>query len=249
MVPVAGYPTTIKTLTAWELRALPVHRYAGIFPALKGDDRKRLLATMKARYDEAQPIIVWSRTGELIDGRNRRDLAVTVLKLSALPVAFVDFPDEEAIRLYVIQANLARRHLLDSRERRELAGRLVNGHGMSTREAARLAGVSQKTAHRAAVSGAGESYDSPGGAPDGTPAERRVGHDGKAYPARQSNRQPGRQPDFTSLGIIGHLEQAAKELDELLADASLTPAALRMIEQAVDVIVAKLGLARGGGAA
>lgn len=52
--------------------------------------------------------------------------------------------------------------------------------------------------------------------------------------AREQISRPVRQAaaGFTSLGIVGHLEQAAEELRELTADASLTPAVMREIERA-----------------
>jgi hypothetical protein len=39
---------------------------------------------------------------------------------------------------------------------------------------------------------------------------------------------------FAALGIVGHLEQATEELQELLSDSSLTPRVLRQIEKASD---------------
>ena len=62
-----------------------------------------------------------------------------------------------------------------------------------------------------------------------TPAERR-----EAELAGEELARPARQAvaGFASLGIVGHLEQATDELDELIGDASLTPDALRAIARA-----------------
>jgi hypothetical protein len=71
-----------KIVPKCDLRSLRVHRYAGLFPLLEGDERERLRASMKSGYDETFPIVCWSETGEILDGRNRRDLALE-LKLDS----------------------------------------------------------------------------------------------------------------------------------------------------------------------
>ncbi len=105
-----------------------------------------------------------------------------------MPVAYVDFPDEEAVRLFVIAENIARRHL-SVEERGELAGKLVV-NGASTRSAAKAAGVSQKTAQRAAAKerASGESSDSP------EPNARTTGADGKSYPATKTKTKAKAKP-------------------------------------------------------
>jgi hypothetical protein len=64
-----------------------------------------------------------------------------------------------------------------------------------------------------------------------TPAEQRERDE-----ARDSLTRPIRQATstFTSLGIVGHLEQATEELRELTADASLTSQVMRRVERADD---------------
>lgn len=182
MTTFAGHTATTRTLSTAELRKLTVHRRAGIFRPLEGDERKRLLASIRNGYDEAHPIVAWSKTNEVIDGRNRRDVAVE-LRCTDVPVAFVDFPDEDAVTAFVIAQNLARRHL-DPKERAELAARLVNG-GMSTRSAARVTNVSKDTAQRAASAARSSGVSSE------TPAKtRRVGADGKSYPATRKSSKP-----------------------------------------------------------
>lgn len=186
MTTIAGYDATTKTLNVAELKKLTIHRRAGIFRPLQDDERDRLRTSIRAGFDEAHPIVVWAQTNEIVDGRNRRDLAVE-LKCSAVPVAYVVFPDEAVVRTYIVAQNLARRHL-DYRERCELAARLVNGDGLSTRQAAKVAGVSQSTARRvAAADRSGESRDSP-------VLERVNGSDGKSYPATKpkTTRKPRR---------------------------------------------------------
>lgn len=68
-----------------------------------------------------------------------------------------------------------------------------------------------------------------------TPAERR-----EREQAGERLTRPVRQAaaGFTTLGISGHLEQAAEELNELNADASLTPKAMKPITRAHEAWVA-----------
>jgi hypothetical protein len=151
--------STLAGLGPPALRRLRVHRYAALFRPLAGDERTRLRESLQRGYDPLHPIVVTAGSGEIVDGRNRRDLACE-LGLT-VPVVEREFADDAAIARFILAENVARRHL-DQRERRELAGRLVNGHGLSTRQAAKTAGVSQMTAQRAAVEQrTSESDDSP----------------------------------------------------------------------------------------
>lgn len=158
------------------LRRLTVHRYAGLFPALVGDERDRLRESLRTGYDEDHAIVV-TPSGEIVDGRNRRDLACE-LELHDVPVLVREFVDDAAIATYIASMNIARRHLA-ARQQRELAGRLVAIDGISTRQAGKLAGVSQSTAGRAACEARAQvsHADSP------APKSRTNGSDGKSYPA------------------------------------------------------------------
>jgi transposase len=247
---IGGFQAELKHLTNGDLRALHVHRHAGIFRPLEDDEREHLRASMERGYDEAHPIIVWAQTNEIVDGRNRRDIAAAELDLRDVAVAFVKFPDEDAVRDYVISQNLARRHLT-TRERCELAGRLVL-KGASTRTAAKQAGVSQKTAQRAAskARAAGESSDSP--------ATKTTGADGKSYPATTKTRaaakrkpssttaKPKRAARHATLDIVGHIQQATNKLRKLDKDGALTPLVLARIERADVVWREQLAYASAG---
>jgi hypothetical protein len=174
--------STLKRLSPAALRRLHVHRYAGLVRPLAGDERDRLRDSLSDGYDPLHPIVV-TPGGEIVDGRNRRDLCVE-LELPAVVVERTFASDAELAR-FVVAMNLARRHL-DQRERRELAGRLVV-NGTSTRQAAKAAGVSQSTAGRAATEARAQvsHADSP------TPT-RTLGIDGKRYPATRLG--PGEKP-------------------------------------------------------
>src|SRR5262249_6479401 len=126
-------------------------------------------------YDLLHPIVVAAASGEIVDGRNRRDLALE-LDLGDVPVVERDFADDSAIAEFIVAQNICRRHL-DASERRQLAGRLCASNGMSTRQAAKAAGVSTATAHRAASEARAAA-----GVSSETPA-RTIGSDGKSYPA------------------------------------------------------------------
>jgi ParB-like chromosome segregation protein Spo0J len=165
--------TTPSRLGTPALRRLRVHEYAALFRVFDPDERERLRESLRRGYDDAHPIVI-TPNGEIVDGRNRRDVAVE-LELEDVPVVVREFADEKAIVAFVVAENLARRHL-SAQERRALAGRLVV-NGSSTRQAAKLAGVSQMTAQRAArAQRSGESSDS-------RAVERVNGSDGKSYPA------------------------------------------------------------------
>jgi hypothetical protein len=201
-------PIEVVWMTPTELRRLPVHRHAGLFRPLEGDERERLRESMRNGYDPLHPIVVAAGTEEIVDGRNRRDLAVE-LGLTAVPIFRCDFAGDAEITAFIVRANLARRHL-SARERRELAARLVNGHGLSTRQAARQAGVSQMTAQRAAArERLGESNDSPA---------RTTGADGTSYPATRSTTLADKVRAALGLlsGLAGH--PVPVELHEALSD-------------------------------
>jgi hypothetical protein len=188
-----GYPTTTKKITPDALRKLPVHRYAALFRPVEDDERERLRDALEAGYDQSHPIIVWKQTGEIVDGRNRRDLAVE-LRLRDVPVAVVSFPDEDEVRRFIVQQNLARRHL-NSSERAELAAQLVVNGGVSVRQAAKTTGVSKTSTQRAAAKARDAAV------PSGTPARTRTtGADGKSYPATKSEqaRASSTKPTGTS---------------------------------------------------
>ena len=175
----------IERLGPPALRRLTVHRYAGLFPALVGDERDRLRESLQRDgFDRDRPIIV-TPDGAIIDGRNRRDVCCEVgVEVDAF-VLVREFADDAEIAAYIRSANLARRHL-SARQQRELAGRLVAVDGVSTRDAGRLAGVSQSTAGRAAREARAQvsHADSPAA------KSRTNGADGKSYPATRAAATP-----------------------------------------------------------
>jgi ParB-like chromosome segregation protein Spo0J len=205
MTTTTGYTTTVKQVASTELKRLPVHRHAGIFRPVAGDELERLRNSIQNGYDDLHPIVVWKETGEIVDGRNRRDLAVD-LKCTNVPVAFVAFPNENAVTEFIIAQNLARRHLT-TKERAELAGALVI-NGTSVRTAAKTTGVSKSTTQRAANKARAR-------VPSGTAAKRRTaGADGKSYPATKPKPKP-RTSRTSSPPKSASSESRRKRLQEL----------------------------------
>jgi hypothetical protein len=173
---------SVECMTPAALHRLRVHEFAALFPPLQGDDRDRLRDSMKRGYDPLHPIVT-TPDGQIVDGRNRRDLAVE-LGLVA-PVLRREFADDAEVAAFVVAENLARRHL-DQRQRRELAGKLVL-NGTSSREAGKAAGVSHATAQRAAEEARAGGTNVPPG------ADRVTGRDGKSHPAKRP-RSPSNPP-------------------------------------------------------
>jgi transposase len=211
--------STLDRLGPAALRHLHVHRHAALFRPLEGDERDRLRDSLQHGYDPLHPIVVAARSSEIVDGRNRRDLAVE-LGIDAL-VLKRDFADDAEIATFIAAENLARRHL-DQRERRELAGRLVV-NGTSTRQAARATGVSEATARRAAADARVDA------SPDAPAAERVNGRDGKSYPATRSRRKPAtsknRSALLAELGVAQLSRRLRRFVDRDLGSRPLSAAA------------------------
>jgi hypothetical protein len=140
--------TTIKRLDPPALHQLRPHPIAQMFRPPSDGERQLLRESLQRGYDRLHPIVV-TPDNLIVDGCSRRGLACE-LELTGVPIVVREFADDAEIAAYVIGANLARRHL-SRKERRELAGRLVNEYGLSTRKAGETAGVSKDTAHRGAV--------------------------------------------------------------------------------------------------
>jgi ParB-like chromosome segregation protein Spo0J len=240
MSTIAGCPATIKNLAPHALRSLLVHRYAGLFRPVEGDERERLITAMKSGYDDAHPIVVWEKTGEIVDGRNRRDIALE-LEMSDVPVAYVAFPDETAVSQFVVAQNLARRHMT-TKERSGVAGQLIV-NGTSVRDAARATGVSKTTAQRAATK-ARKS-----GVPNGTRAKRTTGTDGKSYPATREQKTKAPTPRLTTASVVRDIEQATTHLRDLIAQGPLTAQMVGRLDRARDGLTNELNQARGRDAA
>jgi len=75
-----------------------------------------------------------------------------------------------------------------------------------------------------------------------TPAQRK---EREAITAEVGRQARSMAAGFTSLGIVGHIEQATEELQELNSDASLTPEMIEQIERALKPLLVELEVAKG----
>jgi hypothetical protein len=74
-----------------------------------------------------------------------------------------------------------------------------------------------------------------------TPAERK-----EIEAAKEAIGEPVRKAvaSFTALGVVGHLEQATEDLEQMIADQAVTPESIYRITQAHDRFVTELEVAR-----
>lgn len=112
--------------------------YRNLLPRPGEEDFKRLREGIdRDGLDSSQPLIVNSDL-VLLDGYTRLQIA-RELKLEWVWVTYRDFEDERAEQLFIIKANLARRHL-NTAQRAELGLRLLEIEQGKARERQRLAG-------------------------------------------------------------------------------------------------------------
>ena len=88
-------------------------------------------------------MIVWDKTGEIVDGRNRSALVVE-LRMQTAPVAFVQFENEQQVAAYIMSANLARRHL--KKPARDALAKKLAEEGMKPKEIAKMVGTTSRRA-------------------------------------------------------------------------------------------------------
>lgn len=105
-----GFPATFATVEPKALEKLTPHKACVAFPPLDDDSMETLTTSIsKGGFDSGQPIVVWKKTGELVEGRHRRDIMVN--RGEEAPVVTVAFPTERDVIDFVVAANLGRRHL------------------------------------------------------------------------------------------------------------------------------------------
>lgn len=97
------------------------HELANLFPMFTPEEMETLRASMrKSGYSNAHPIVLYE--GKILDGRNR----FTAAKFEALEPVFIEFTgDDDAALQFVIEENLARRHLNET-QRGIVVSRIAN---------------------------------------------------------------------------------------------------------------------------
>lgn len=201
----------VEHLTTARLRALKVDPDCAIFPVFNDEERAGLRESMQVDgFDPDMPVTVNADTNEIEDGRNRRDVACE-LEIDGVPVVYRHFADRAEKLRFIARRNIHRRNLTAA-QRRSLAGKLSVDGGLSTREAAKLAGVSQMTAQRAATEqreASGESDDS---------RDQVTGADGKRYRATRTKKsKPKRETVAQRLRRVRDAQPAADAATAKLA--------------------------------
>jgi ParB-like chromosome segregation protein Spo0J len=181
-------------------------------PPLEGDLHARLREDIRLRGIQV-PILVDNATGEVIDGRLRKQIAAE-LKIREIPTIYVGrlSPEERAdLRLAV---NLYRRHLSRAQLRELIAWSLRQAPEESDRSVAKKVGVNHRT-----VAGVRGALVAGGGI---LPPPDRSGLDGKKYPAAKPT---------TFASSASEARRARALLDRLGDDAPAKPSSLRVLHK------------------
>ena len=158
------------------------HPFAEKFPLLVGDEKKALVASIKATGgNQQQPIhyrvVNGKRQG--LDGRNR---LIACEELGLTPtLEEVEVSDDDVVE-YVIRRNITRRHM--NRELRHSLVADMKANGESNRKIAAAVGVSESTIREdvKAIPGSGARNRAPDS--KATTLPKVTGKDGKSYPAK-----------------------------------------------------------------
>jgi N6-adenosine-specific RNA methylase IME4 len=118
-----------------------LHRLAGLFPLMQGDELDELVGDMQRRGFRPQfPIITFD--GQIIDGRNR---ARAAQKAGVEPLYMPFQGKAEDVTRFIVSANIHRRHL-SPEDRRDLLKKLLGFYPtLSDRAIARMAKASPTT--------------------------------------------------------------------------------------------------------
>src|SRR5260370_29025970 len=109
------------TITNAQQDLLPFHPLANIFPLMKGEEFKALVADIEANGLRER---IMKYQGKILDGRNRYRAC---LRLKLEP-RFEEFKgDDPAAAAFVVSKNIHRRHL-KAKEKRDLTARLLKAN-------------------------------------------------------------------------------------------------------------------------
>lgn len=89
---------------------LQPHKLCLMMPPMRPDEYDELVASVKAN-GVIQPIVVWN--GLILDGYHRYQAALAA-GLESIPIEYAKFENEKEAANYVVQMNIARRHLSSS---------------------------------------------------------------------------------------------------------------------------------------
>ena len=153
-----------------------------LLPALADDDYARLRADIAERGVLVP--VEKDEHGNILDGHHRLAICEE-LGIVDYPRVVRRFGSEAEKRAHVIALNIYRRHL-DPETRRPYIAEL-RSQGMSTRDIAEKAGVSEPTVRRDIAESRGASFDAP---QNSAQPAHTVGKDGKVYPSSRPKPTP-----------------------------------------------------------
>jgi hypothetical protein len=165
-----------------KIELLPFHPVANLFPLMTGKEFDELVADIRRNGLEF-PIATFD--GKIIDGRNRA-LACQRAHQNLFYEEYTSFhfPDEAALRAFIISANIHRRHLTPE-QRRELIAKLLKADpGKSNRQIAETVKADHKT-----VGAVRQEQEARGEIPH---VEKRIDTKGREQPASKPALNPPR---------------------------------------------------------
>jgi ParB-like chromosome segregation protein Spo0J len=150
------------------------HPYSAIFPPMKDDDFDKLVADIKANGLH-QPIVMYQ--GKILDGNNR----YRACSLAGIEPKFLEYKGDDAqAKVFVISANIHRRHLTPAQKRDLIQMLILIDPSKSNRQIAEEAKVSHHTVGdvRTELEAGGQIAHQ----------EKVVGKDGVAQPATKKGK-------------------------------------------------------------
>ena len=140
-ITICGFSANIQYLTPKNVN-FEFHPAAKLFPLPSDEDRSALRSSIVHNgYNNTMPIIVAAKNNQIVDGRNRWNIVKELESDDQIPVAFVDFPDEQAAKNFALSQNLGRRHL--TRDQRDQMINDLIFDGWTTKSLADLFGLSE----------------------------------------------------------------------------------------------------------
>jgi len=141
---ICGFAATIQYVNPKAVE-FEIHQAASAFPFPSDEDFQTLKRSILDHgFNATSPIIVYSGQNKIVDGRSRWTALKEIGKDDQVPVAFIDFPNDEAARRFALSQNLGRRHL--TRQQRDQMMNDLVFDGFSLKEVADMFGVSESSA-------------------------------------------------------------------------------------------------------
>lgn len=138
---ICGFAATIQYINPKNVE-FDIHPAAKLFPVPTSEDRAALKASLVEHgFSSTNPIIVYADRNQIVDGRTRWAIEKELKRDLEIPVAFVQFPDDEAAKRFALSQNLGRRHL--TREQRDQMINDLVFDGWAVKDLAEMFGISE----------------------------------------------------------------------------------------------------------